>query len=290
MNILLCGASGFVGRHIEAALTGAGHNVIRGVRSPQNASDIAIDYKNDTAIASWIPRLHGIDAVINAVGVLRDSQAQPMSRLHDAVPRALFAAAAQSGIRRIVQISALGVGCGIDTPYMQSKQAADDFLQALALDWTILRPSLIYGRDGASTRMFMLLSHMPVVMLPGGGKQIVQPVHVRDIAQAVVRLLAVENGQPPLRSIIECVGAEEVSIADLISSYAIQRGGKAPWILAMPSLLLNSVAWLGDHLSSLPVGSDTLTMLAAGARGDGDRFTRLLGHAPVHYRNFLHES
>lgn len=289
MNILLCGASGFVGRHIEAALLKAGHRVSRGIRHPRVPADIAIDYKNDINIATWLPRLAGIDAVVNAVGVLRDSPALPMDRLHDATPRALFAAAAQSGIKRIVQISALGAGTGINTAYMQTKQAADDYLQTLDLDWAILRPSLIYGKDGAGTRMFMLLSHMPLFMLPGGGKQIVQPVHINDVAQAVVNLLAPGTTSPPLRRIIEVVGADSVTIAGLISSYRTQRGSKAPRIIAMPALMLNTMAWFGDRIPALPVGTDTLAMLAAGSTGNGESLVKLLGRAPLSYREFLQE-
>ena len=289
MNILLCGASGFVGSHIGTALLRAGHKVIRGVRHPRGPGDIAIDYLNDTDIETWVPRLAGIDALVNAVDVLRDSQSQPMARVHDAVPRALFAAAAQCGVKRIVQISALGVDKGINTLYMQTKQVADDFLQTLDLDWAILRPSMIYGRDGAGTRMFMLLSRMPVVMLPEGGKQMVQPVHIEDVAQAVVKLLAPGTASPPLRSIIECVGGEAVTLAGLISSYSTQRGSKAPWIIAMPRILLNTVAWLGDRIPSMPVGSDTLAMLASGSTGNGDRFSKLLGRAPLNYHEFLRE-
>ena len=289
MNILLCGASGFVGRHLEVALLKAGHKVSRGVRKPIGANDIAIAYTRDSDIATWIPRLTGIDAVINAVGVLRDSKPQPMAQLHDAVPRALFAAAAQCDIKRIVQISALGVGKGINTAYMQTKQTADDFLQTLDVDWAILRPSLLYGKDGASTRMFMLLSHMPILMLPDGGKQIVQPVHIDDVAQAIVNLLTTDTGRPPLRSIIECVGAESVSLAGLISSYRMQRGKKAPMVMAVPSLVIKAIAWVGDRIPTLPVGSDTLAMLAAGSSGNGDRFIKLLRRAPTSYREFLRE-
>ena len=289
MKILLCGASGFVGRHLEKALLEAGHQVTRGVRQPRNTNDVAIDYRNDTEIATWIPRLSGIEAVVNAVGVLRDSKAQPMDKLHDAVPRALFAAAAQSGVKRIVQISALGVGTGIPTAYMQTKQKADDFLQTLNVDWAILRPSLIYGKDGASTRMFMLLAQLPMMMLPGAGKQVVQPVHIDDIAQAVVNLLASGTATPPLRSIIECVGAEEVTLAGLITSYRQQRGKSDPLVIAVPKIMLNSMAWLGDRIPAMPVGSDTLLMLAAGSSGNAERFSQLLGHAPHSYREFLHD-
>ncbi len=287
MNILLCGATGFVGRHIEAGLLQAGHSVIRGVRHPLGVRDVSVDYRNDIHISTWLPRLEGIDVVINAVGVLRDSPSQPMSVLHDATPRALFAAAAQRGIKRIVQISALGVGTGIAVPYMSSKQAADDFLQTLDLDWTILRPSLIYGADGASTKMFMRLAMLPVFMLPSAGKQMVQPVHVDELALAIVHLLALPEGTPPLRSVIDCVGPESVSLADLISSYRTQSGKSSPTILSVPAPMLWLMSMLGDRIPAMPLGSDTLAMLNVGSTGDSQRYSVLLGRTPRRYQNFL---
>ncbi len=287
MNILLCGATGFVGQHIEAALLQAGHSVIRGVRYPRGVRDISVDYRNDIHIRTWLPRLDGIDAVINAVGVLRDSPSQPMSVLHDAAPRALFAASAQLGIKRIVQISALGVGTGITVPYMISKQAADDFLQTLNLDWAILRPSVIYGADGASTKMFMRLAMLPLFMLPGAGKQMVQPVHVDELALAIVHLLALPAGTQPLRSVIDCVGPDPVSMATLISSYRTQSGRPSPTILNVPAPLLWLMAKLGDRIPAIPLGSDTLTMLNAGSTGDPRRYSTLLGRTPMRYQNFL---
>lgn len=287
MNILLCGASGFVGRHLEAALLAAGHEVVRGVRQPRRTGDIAIDYRDDINPDIWLPRLAGIEAVVNAIGVLRDSPAQPMTRLHDQAPRALFAAAAQGGVKRIVQISALGAGTGLNFPYMKTKQAADDFLQTLNVDWAILRPSLIFGMDGESTRMFTLLARMPLLMLPEGGAQMVQPVHIDDLAQAVVNLLG--TGNPPLRSVIECVGPEPVSLGGLIASYRMQRGGKVPKILAVPGFMLKAMAWLGDRIPAMPVGSDTLAMLDAGSTGNAEKFSNLLGRTPRSYQSFLRE-
>lgn len=285
MRILLCGANGFVGRHIESALLNAGHTVIRGVRRANAPQDIAIDYCNDIEIETWIPRLNGIDAVVNAVGVLRDSRTQPMARLHDAVPRALFAAAAKIGIKRVVQISALGVGSGIDAPYMRTKQSADDFLQTLNIDWAILRPSLIYGADGAGTLLFMRLAQLPFLMMPEGGKQLVQPVHVDDLAEAVARLITSDEGQ--LRRIVECVGPEAVSIGGLISSFSTQRGKSQPTIVRIPDAILRLLTWIGDRVPAMPIGSDTLTMLSAGSTGCVDHFAELLGHPPRSFRQFI---
>ena len=68
MKILIIGASGFVGRHLAAALQTQGHEVIRGVRKLRLPTNIAVDFK-DTNKATWLPRLEGVDVVINAVGV-----------------------------------------------------------------------------------------------------------------------------------------------------------------------------------------------------------------------------
>jgi hypothetical protein len=59
--------------------------------------------------------------------------------------------------------------------------------------------------------------------------------------------------------------------------------------MAVPNIMLNSMAWLGDQIPALPVGSDTLKMLAAGSHGNGDRFIQLLGYTPRSYRDFLRE-
>jgi hypothetical protein len=114
-------------------------------------------------------------------------------------------------------------------------------------------------------------------------------VHIDDVAQAVARLLAPATSSPPLRRIIECVGAADVTLAGLISSYRTQRGGRAPWVLAVPGLMLRAMAWLGDRIPAMPIGTDTLTMLASGSSGHVEKFSELLGRAPRSYREFLRE-
>lgn len=74
MNILICGATGFVGRPLTHTLRKAGHTVFRGVRNPTHPNDLSIDYNADIAKETWLPRLKGITVVINAVGVLRDGK------------------------------------------------------------------------------------------------------------------------------------------------------------------------------------------------------------------------
>ena len=147
MHILLTGSTGFIGHTLKAALEGAGHSVHGGV-SPRNAapqpSQVPMDFARDTTAAVWLPRLQGIDAVVNAVGVLRDTPGRPIDAVHRDTPIALFDACAQAGVQRVVQISALGIE-GSSTRYAQTKLAAEAHLKSLATQHP-LRPDQAGGR------------------------------------------------------------------------------------------------------------------------------------------------
>src|SRR5690606_7840439 len=176
MNILLCGANGFIGRHLAAALEGRGHRVVRGVRDTEDGKDaVAIDYTRDHGPDIWRPRLEGIDVVINAVGILRERGTATFGALHARAPIALFDAAAQVGVRRVVQIAALGADEGAQSRYHRSKKQADDYLATLPLDWVVVQPSLVYGPGGTSAKLFDTLAALPLIPLPGGGRQRIQP-------------------------------------------------------------------------------------------------------------------
>lgn len=286
MNILICGANGFVGRHLTLALRRAGHTVIRGVRNSKAPGDIAMDYRLDTTKEAWIPRLSGIDAVINAVGVLRTSAQAPMQQLHGEAPGALFQACAEAGVRRIVHVSALGIDKGIHTEYFQTRRSAEACLCALSdsIQWLILRPSLIYGEDGASARLFHRLARLPVHVLPMGGIQTVQPVHIDDICTAVTRWF---DSSEFYNQIIPVAGAEPTTLRGMLDSYRAQMQLGPAWHIGVPAILMRLAASVGDVIPASPLCSDTLTMLLAGNTTDTSRFEALLGRTPQSYRTFI---
>ena len=286
MKILVCGANGFVGRHLTQRLREAGHSVFRGVRRPTLLGDVAIDYRTDTAKETWMPRLSGIDAIVNAVGVLRNSPAKPMAKLHAETPTALFAACAETDVKRIVHFSALGIDLGVDTRYFQTRQTAEASLRASPenVNWLILRPALIYGEDGESARLFRLLARMPMHVLPMGGLQRLQPVHIDDICTVVERWLNVPH---PVNQIVSATGAEVTTLRGMLDSYRAQMSLPRAWHVAMPSFFMRLAARAGDGISASPLCSDTLRMLAAGNTGDATDFTNLLGYTPRSYRTFI---
>jgi uncharacterized protein YbjT (DUF2867 family) len=286
MNILICGASGFVGRHLYEGLSAAGHTCVRGVRRPQSAQDIQVDYLHALKPEQWTPLLKGFDVVINAVGILRDTKAQPMQQLLADAPSAMFRACEQAGVKRVVNLSALGVESTLTVPYFQRRREAEAVLFALpsSIRWLNLRPSAIYGAGGASARMFRVLAALPLHGLPMGGKQQLQPVHVSDIVAAVRNWLADENAQSLS---VNAAGPEAVTMRGMLDSYRQQLGLGAALHVPVPGFMVKLGAWLGDFVPSSPLCTDTLTMLNAGNTGDNAAFTRLLGRAPLHHGCFI---
>lgn len=291
MNILLTGSTGFIGNTFKRALEAAGHTVRGGV-SPQHknpaADQVPMDFTRDTTPAVWLPRLQGIDAVVNAVGVLRDTPGRPIDAVQRATPIALFDACAQAGVQRVVHVSALGIA-GSTTAYAQTKLAAEAHLQSLAeqkkLQPAILRPSIVFGKGGDSSALFVNLARLPVLILPSEVIEArVQPVSVHDLARAVVALLGTAIEQT---GIIECTGPEALSMGAFIASLREQLGHSAPKVMRLPRVLTTLSARIGDAVPASPWCTDSLSMLGGNSTGSPATFEQLLGRPGVHYRDLV---
>ncbi len=278
MKILVCGANGFIGRHICDALQVAGHQLVRGVRLAQNDAELSIDYTRDTDASSWLQRLHQVDVVINAVGILIEDGTCTFDAIHRDAPIALFDACAKTGVKTVIQISALSGGDSCAwTPYMRSKRAADAFLEGTALDWLILRPSLVVGINGSSSRLFRTLASLPVIGLPGTGTQLLQPVHIDDLCEAVLCLL-----QPGIetRRIIDVVGPVAMTYRSMLLSYREAMQLAPPVWMRVPMQVMRMTARLAARLPQRVLAPDTLRMLEDENVADPANFSRVLGRLP----------
>jgi uncharacterized protein YbjT (DUF2867 family) len=288
MKILLTGASGFIGRAIHQTLISKGHTVIRALRKPSQLNDIAVNFEQDTAASTWLPRLQGIDAVINAVGILGGSEAQMMA-VHAHAPTALAQAAAQAGVKHFVQLSALGVDSGLNTLYYRSKLAGEQGIRAAMPQAGVLRPSLVFGHGGDSSEMFMQLTRVPVLLLPKAGKMLIQPVHVSDVAAGVAALLDNVYGRT-----VHAVGASSVTMADYLKSLAEQLNRKAPLrlltVLSMPMLAAKGSARLAQYLPQHVWTPETLAMLLTGSQADVKPFAALLNRQPLNLEGFVNHA
>lgn len=256
MRILLLGASGFIGSRIAAALRGHGHAVLACGRGAAVPADLARDGKPE-----WLPRLAGIDAVVNAAGALQG----PLEAIHASGPIALFEACAEAGIPRLVQISALGAGEG-STRFLRTKRAADERLLALRdaggrRGWCVLRPSLVVGRGGESTRRFAALAALPRPARLARGDWRLQPLHVADLAAHAVAQLEATGPVPGLQEL----GGPAVTDTDGLTTLLRGWLGLPPRRpLAVPLWLLRLAAAAGRLIPGAALRPESLAMLAAG--------------------------
>lgn len=283
MRILICGASGFLGRHLEQRLRADGHTVIRGLRQPQRPGDLPVDFGAGAETRAWAGQLAGIDAVVNCVGILVESAEARFIDLHQRGPQALFAACLAAGVRRVVQISALGAASG-GSPYFASKRAADDFLMSLQLDWQIVRPALIYGADGRSARFFRQLASLPVLPLPAGGEQPLQPIHIDDLCRAVATLL---DPATPAGQCVDLVGPTPTTTRQMLLDFRHAMGLPPALGLPIPASLMRLAAHLLGRFPGSLLTPDTWTMLQAGNRGEAATTTALLGRPPRAAADFI---
>lgn len=290
MRILVTGATGFIGRHIVRRLEQEGHEVTCAGRSRTRLEQLlpgrrhaVVDFNQVRHADDWKPCLRGVDAVVNAVGLIHEGRGGRFEQIHTKAACSLFEACLACGVKRVVQISALGADEHATTRYHLSKRAADQCLAALdphreAMRWTVLRPSIVYGPGSQSTALFAALAALPLVPRLGKGTDQVQPVHIDDLAEAVARVIASDK---PLPGFIEVVGPAPVTSDQLLSAFRRWLGfGPAPR-LSIPASLLQLAGRLGALLGSGPVNPETVRMLRRGNTADPEPMIRAIGVRPV---------
>ena len=276
MKALVCGATGFVGRNLANALVLAGHQVVAASRRN------CVDYGRMLHPNDWRPHLAGIDTVFNCVGIISETRGRSFQSLHAAAPMALFRACSEVGVRRVVQISALGADAAACSAYHLSKRAADEFLRGLDIEWFVLRPSLIYGRSGTSARLFMRLAGLPLIPVVGDGQQMVQPIHISDVVATAVRCMT----SLASRLTLDLVGDHAITFAEWLRRMRDARGLRPAVMLRLPFPAAMAIAGVGRHFSSL-LQPDNLRMLQAGSTADVRALAEFLGRRPLPFETHL---
>lgn len=269
MNILIAGASGFIGDRVRVAAEAAGHRVIPVSRRT------GIDYARMQTASDWLSHLDGVDVVINCVGIIGETRRQRFAALHTAAPIALFDACVRAGVPRVIQISALGADESAFSRYHLTKKAADDHLRCLPLHWFVLRPSLIDGPGGASATIFRRLACLPAQLVVDDGLQRIQPVHIDDVVSTVLACItASDTGQT-----FDIVGGETIPFVEWIQRLRLAQGFPLAPVLQVPVRVARWAVEIGKPFSPL-LRAENLHMLLKGYEADGAAWRRFLGRPP----------
>ncbi len=262
MRILITGANGFIAREIIARLSLANHEIIACVHNQllenvPHSRVFRVDFTKAITPDHWLKHLNDVDAVINCVGVFQTAKEKTMWNIHYDAPKALFDACVLRGIKKIIQISALGVD-KVDVPYAKSKLALDEYLQTLAIDSTIIRPGLVYGKGSyGGSSLFRGLAGFPfVIPLPGKATQLQQPVHVDDLTCIVEKSLLLHGKQ-----LLTAVGEEQLSAKNLLLKLRSWLGFRKAFTFSVPDLFIKIGAKIGNLLPNSPLSETGVKMM-----------------------------
>lgn len=298
-RILIVGGSGFIGGHVAARLAARNCRLLVPSRRAERARHlltlptarvVETSLADPAAVESLVSQ---VDAVVNLAGILHGRWGDPygpdFAETHVELPRRLAAACAKTGVRRLIHVSALGVSDDPAVPgpsmYLRSKADGERAIRTTAgVDWTILRPSVVFGPEDRFLNTFARLARLfPVIPLARAEARF-QPVYVGDLAQAIVNAL---DTPATIGRCYELAGPDVFTLAELVRLAARWSGHPRPvWPLpytlgqlqagvlgAMPNPLMsmdNFDSMSIDNVASGPLSPELgikLTPLAAVAPG-----------------------
>jgi uncharacterized protein YbjT (DUF2867 family) len=256
-NVVVLGGSGFIGRHLVAALAAEAVKVLVPTRRRERAKHLillpTVDVVDADILAPGVLErlVRGRDAVINLVGVLHSRRGRrdergpndygpAFARVHVELPQAIVAACRSQGVKRLVHISALGVSPLAPSEYLRSKAIGEQAVMAADdLDVTVFRPSVVFGpEDSFLNRFAMFARLMPVIAVPCPEARF-QPVYVGDVARALLRSL----DDPQTHGMAyELCGPREYKLKELVALVCAMTGRR------------RAIVGLSDRLSYLQAG------------------------------------
>jgi NADH dehydrogenase len=294
LTIFLTGASGFVGSHVLPELVAAGHRVIALVRSPESGDRVrgrlapearpAVEVRRGdvTVPASLSPAMVGADAVLHLAAIPRDYDRGASLRLVNTEgTRNVIAAARSAGIARLVHQGAMGVEDDPALHYASSKARAESLVARSGLDWTILKPSLLWGeRDGFFNIVAGLVRYSPgVVPVPGRGNARFQPLWIGDLARVAVETFA--HPEATIGRTFELGGPRYWTYRE-ITREVMRALGRPGIIVPMPIPLISLVARAAEVVRiPFPAASDQLRQLRLDNIGPIDGLQRAFGFEPA---------
>lgn len=267
--IAVIGGSGFVGTEIVSRLAAAGHRVRVPSREWSRTQHLAplptverlrLDVHQPAALRQL---LNGCDIAINLVGILNESgrNGQGFLHAHTELTRKIIDACVTEGVTKLVQMSALGADENGPSHYLRSKGLAETLVRASPeqLDWTLLRPSVIFGRGDSLLNRFASLLKLSGGLMPlARAEARFAPVWVTDVARAFELSL---GGTLTRRQSFDLCGPQVMSLRELVEFTGQQIGIRSK-VIPLPDAMGRAQAALMDFIPGKPFSTDNFDSLS----------------------------
>ena len=283
-RVFVTGATGFVGGNLRAALGGRPLRLLvrDRARSAHLASaDVELAEGDVTRPESLHRAMDGCDAAINLVAIIAEEGGATFDGVIRQGTVNVLAEAQRAGVRRFLQMSAMGARNDSRFAYMEAKWQSEQAVKAGGIPWTIFRPSVIFGDgDGFINALAGLVRTFPVVPVVGGGTSKFQPVSVKEVAAAFVRAL---DDPTTAGQTYELGGPDVFTYEQLLDTIAAKLGKKKPKV-HVPVGLMMPIVKLSQPLPKAlrpPVTIEQLKMLALDNCSDDSATAELIGRPPL---------
>jgi uncharacterized protein YbjT (DUF2867 family) len=280
------GGAGFIGRHVVQRLLRQGHVVriagrdtekARRLRPLGDVAQVVPVQASVTDEASVARAVAGASIVVNLVGILFERRAGDFARIQAEGAGRVARLAAEAGAARLVHLSAIGADAGSVSQYARTKAAGEEAVRAAFPPATILRPSVVFGPDDQFFNRFGALAAVLPVMPVVEGRTRFQPVHVGDVADAVMAAIAREDAAGRTYEL----GGPRVMTMREVLEFVLEHTHRRRRLLALPHWLVALQARLGEWLPTPPLTRDQLALLGHdNVVGEGEPGLAALGIEP----------
>jgi uncharacterized protein YbjT (DUF2867 family) len=279
MILLVTGGSGFLGQRFLRAAVNAGHDV----RCLTRSDDAAVRVRNCGAT----PLPGDLDDPDSLDGVFAAAKADALvniASLGFGHAPAIVAAAEAAGVKRAVFVSTTAVTTTLSAPSKRVRMQAEDCIRASSLEWTILRPTMIYGAedDRNIARLLRMMRRAPALPVPGGGARLQQPVHVEDLAQA---LLAASMTDAAVGKTYDVAGPRAITFRSLLGEAGTAVDRRVPLVPVPLGPAILALRIYERFARSPRIKAEQLERLSEDKAFDITPAMRDLGFAPREFRD-----
>jgi NADH dehydrogenase len=293
--ILITGATGYIGRHLVARLVEMGERPRCLVRDSERAATVLPADKVDFVIgettqpASLEAAVQGIDTIVHAAFMTADRK-QSAQDHYEATnvggTSNLVLAAKVAGIHRIIEISGLGTRPDKPGSYMQGRYLAEKVLMDSGLGWTIIRPSVLFGKGAPFIKGLVdLINSAPVVPLIGGGTLMFQPIYVEDVVTVIVKTL--QMPEQTSGRIFTIGGPEYYSFTQIFDELLKVTHKSRPKVYAPTPLVGVGAAVMEAVMPRPPLTKAAMALFSFDNTTDLNSVERDFGFTPTSFKTYL---